>query len=152
MTPRRIAQLLFAVVVLCSQHSLAAADKDLPFPVIPRGQGADCVEETQFMRRNHMTLLTHQRDQTVQKGIRSKQHSLNECISCHAVIGPDAIPVSVASPKHFCRACHDYAAVSIDCFECHSSRPESELLPADHGQGNALRATQSMTGITVRID
>ncbi len=76
------------------------------------------------MRRNHMELLKHQRDETMLKGKRSEQYSLKECLSCHAVYGPDAIAVTAASPAHFCRSCHDYAAVSIDCFQCHASRPD----------------------------
>jgi hypothetical protein len=96
----------------------------VPLPVIARGQGDSCVADTQFMRRNHMTMLRHQRDETMREGIRGKQYSLKECVACHAVMGPDAMPVTVASPEHFCRSCHDYAAVNIDCFGCHASRPE----------------------------
>jgi hypothetical protein len=95
-------------------------------PLIPRGRGERCVADTEFMRRNHMTMLRHQRDATMREGVRSKQFSLSECIACHAVTGPDKKPVSIASPVHFCRACHDYAAVQIDCFQCHASRPDTE--------------------------
>jgi len=94
-------------------------------PAIPMGQGESCVKETAFMRRNHMDMLKHQRDDTVMRGVRDELYSLKECINCHAVYGPDAIPLSAASEQHFCRSCHDYAAVSIDCFQCHASRPES---------------------------
>lgn len=103
-------------------------------PEIPKGQGDSCVEDTDFMRRNHMTLLMHQRDDTVLQGIREKKHSLKECVNCHAVTGPDAMAVTAASPKHFCRSCHDYAAVKIDCFECHASRPLPGTLSDDHGE------------------
>ena len=41
-------------------------------------------------------------------------------------VGPDGQPVSYDDPKHFCRSCHSYASVSIDCFECHASKPEPE--------------------------
>ena len=95
-------------------------------PVPQKGKGDACVADTDFMRRNHMTVLNHQRDDTVHDGIRTKQFSLKECIACHAVPGEDARPVSIESPKHFCRTCHDYAAVKVDCFECHASRPESD--------------------------
>lgn len=95
-------------------------------PAPPKGKGESCVAETDFMRRYHMTVLNHQRDDTVHDGIRTEQFSLKGCIECHAVNGPDAKPVSIQSPKHFCRTCHDYAAVKIDCFECHASRPESD--------------------------
>jgi hypothetical protein len=110
-----------------------AADQDekagrVPYPDIARGQGENCVEDTDFMRRNHMDLLLHQRDDTVFEGIRSERHGLRECIECHAVQGPDSVPVTVASPEHFCRSCHDYAAVTIDCFQCHASRPEQETV------------------------
>ena len=93
-------------------------------PVIPMGRGDACVEDTDFMRRNHMELLKHQRDETVLDGERSEQYSLKECLDCHAVAGPDAKPVTFTDSSHFCRSCHDYAAVSIDCFQCHASRPE----------------------------
>jgi len=115
-------------------------------PVIPAGRGDACVEETGFMRRNHMELLKHQRDETMLKGVRSKQHSLKECLDCHAVFGPDATPVTVASPQHFCRSCHDYAAVSIDCFQCHASRPEPGELPGDHRMGSLFSSTPAVNG------
>lgn len=115
-------------------------------PVIPMGQGDACVEDTDFMRRNHMELLKHQRDETVLEGVRSVQYSLKECLSCHVVYGPDSVPVTAASPNHFCRSCHDYAAVSIDCFQCHASRPQSGEIPADHPFRIALPGTTSGKG------
>ena len=72
-----------------------------------------------------MVMLKHKRDLTVHEGDRQPEASLKECVSCHAVPGADGVPVTVADPKHFCRSCHDYAAVQIDCFECHASRPEA---------------------------
>ena len=93
-------------------------------PAPPKGKGDKCVADTEFMRRNHMNMLNHQRDDTVHDGIRTKRFSLKECVACHAVQGADARPVTVEDPKHFCRVCHDYAAVKMDCFECHASRPD----------------------------
>jgi len=121
-----------AVVATATEQERVANTGRVPVPVIPMGQGDSCVEDTDFMRRNHMNLLKHQRDETMHNGIRSKQHSLKECISCHAVNGPDAMPITVSSPDHFCRSCHDYAAVKIDCFQCHASRPDPEDMPAGH--------------------
>ena len=126
----RRASFAMLMLVLVGLTSLAYAAEEqnagngVLLPVIPMGQGDSCVEDTDFMRRNHMDLLEHQRDETMKEGIRGKPYSLKECLSCHAVNGPDAIPVTVSSPQHFCRSCHDYAAVSIDCFQCHASRPE----------------------------
>ena len=127
MSLRRYAMAMGAVT-LASLAGLTAATGDVPYPDIPKGQGETCVEDTDFMRRNHMTLLMHQRDDTMRKGIRSEQHSLKECLDCHAVRGSDSIPVTVEDPKHFCRSCHDYAAVKIDCFQCHASRPEQVVV------------------------
>ena len=36
------------------------------------------------MRRNHMELLKHQRDDTVRSGIRGAKYSLKDCVGCHA--------------------------------------------------------------------
>lgn len=134
--------LIMATVLLAFSASLAvmvlAAEEDsrmagrVPLPAIPQGQGESCVEDTDFMRRNHMQLLMHQRDETTLHGLRGKQHSLKECVSCHAVPGPDERPLTASSPKHFCRACHDYTAVKIDCFECHASRPDFDATGAGH--------------------
>lgn len=116
---------LTAAVVVLSCAAARAGEADwLPKPA--HGRGEKCVADTDWMRRNHMTVLMHQRHETVHDGIRTKRFSLEGCIDCHAVKGVDGKPVTIASPKHFCRTCHDYAAVRIDCFECHASRPESE--------------------------
>lgn len=95
-------------------------------PVPPKAQGGPCVADKETMRREHMTKLKHQRDVTVHEGVRGKPEGLTNCINCHAVKGEDGKFVSYASPKHFCRSCHDYTAVGVDCFECHASRPEAK--------------------------
>lgn len=100
------------------------ASADVPRPSVPEAvKGEQCVEDTDFMRKNHMDLLQHQRDETMHKGIRTKKHSLKECFTCHIVKDADNKPVTVKNPKHFCRECHDYAAVKVDCFQCHTSVP-----------------------------
>ena len=99
---------------------------DSLLPEIPEAQARfsetqGCVEPTADMRANHMEYILHKRDQTMHEGIRTKQHSLVECINCHVSPAPDAPRVS--SEKHFCNSCHTYAAVKIDCFQCHADRP-----------------------------
>jgi predicted CXXCH cytochrome family protein len=116
--------LLAAVLALPRGGARADEAKWLPKPT--RGQGEKCVADTDWMRRNHMVVLMHQRDATVHDGIRTKRFSLKGCIDCHAVKGADGKPVTVASSTHFCRTCHDYVAVRVDCFECHASRPEAK--------------------------
>jgi predicted CXXCH cytochrome family protein len=118
------ALLAAAFLGLPSASAFAAEPGWIPKP--PRGQGDRCVADTFWMRRNHMTVLMHQRDATVHDGIRSRRFSLKGCIECHVVKGADGKPVTAASPTHFCRTCHDYAAVRMDCFECHASRPEAD--------------------------
>ncbi len=99
----------------------------VPVPQVPKAiQGEQCVEETAFMRRNHMDLLKHQRDDTLRRGIRDAKYSLNGCLTCHAVLDSQGQPVSIRNPRHFCNSCHGYAAVSIDCFGCHESTPGDE--------------------------
>ena len=111
--------LVFVLGLALPQETTMAAG-----PTIAKGKGEQCVRDTSFMRKNHMELLLHQRDETMHKGIRPKQESLKECLSCHAVHDDKGVAVTSASPDHFCRSCHDYAAVKVDCFQCHASRPE----------------------------
>ncbi|MGB5541539.1 MAG: hypothetical protein WBO37_15750 [Gammaproteobacteria bacterium] len=99
---------------------------DSLLPEIPAAQARfseaqGCVEPTGDMRKNHMKYILHERDETVHEGIRGSRHSLKECINCHVSDAPDAPRVS--SEEHFCSSCHSYAAVHIDCFQCHADRP-----------------------------
>jgi hypothetical protein len=93
----------------------------VPKPVIAQAQGEKCVEPTDFMRRNHMKVLMFRRDDTVHQGIRTPRHSLKGCVECHA--GAQSGTVA-GSKDDFCQSCHAYAAVSIDCFECHATKPK----------------------------
>ncbi len=121
---RNIRFIVLVPAMLLGTVSPAMADSLLP--EIPEAQDRfsdtqGCVEPTDEMRKNHMKYILHQRDETVHEGVRDKQHSLVECINCHVSDAPDAPRVS--SEKHFCNSCHTYAAVSIDCFQCHADRP-----------------------------
>jgi hypothetical protein len=101
------------------------ADDSL-LPVIPEAhsrvsEAQGCVEPVEEMRRNHMEYILHQRDETMHRGIRTRQYSLAECINCHVSDASDA--PRYGNKTHFCSSCHTYAAVSIDCFQCHADRP-----------------------------
>jgi hypothetical protein len=87
-------------------------------------KGDQCVRDVEYMRRNHMKLLKHQRDETMHKGIRTTQYSLKNCIECH--VNPKTNSVA-SSKEDFCMGCHSYAAVKLDCFECHSSKPKAPV-------------------------
>jgi predicted CXXCH cytochrome family protein len=114
---------LFFVSLTMMNLSIVINAADLA-PEITRGKGEACVEDKDIMRRNHMDLLRHDRDETVHKGNREIKYSLKKCIACHAIDGPNGKALTASDPKHFCRSCHDYAAVTVDCFQCHASRPE----------------------------
>jgi hypothetical protein len=93
--------------------------------------GTQCVAAPDVMRRDHPSLLKHQRDETVHRGVREARASLKACIGCHA----SAATGSVAQAKtDFCSSCHGYAAVQIDCFECHSSKAQRTAALAGAGK------------------
>ncbi len=99
---------------------LALASDRVPKPVIDIARPGKCVEDTEVMRREHPDMLKHQRDLTMHEGIRTRKHSLKECIGCHASTKTG----SVLGNNGFCQSCHEYASVKIDCFNCHASKPK----------------------------
>lgn len=101
--------------------SIAVADSALLD--IAKAKSDQCVEDTKEMRVNHMEKILHQRDKTMREGIRTKQYSLKECINCHVDEHAEA---RFGNDNHFCSSCHNYAAVTIDCFQCHADRPASD--------------------------
>jgi hypothetical protein len=115
-------------------------------PPLPKAKATageqKCVEPVDVMRRDHMNFILHQRDATMYQGMRAKQHSLVECINCHVTPGADGKPVSIHSKEHFCSSCHEYAAVKIDCFECHASQPS----PAANAQPASVAQPPAPTG------
>ena len=113
----RIAHALCLLALLLPM--LASASERVPKPAIEIAKPGKCVEDTATMRREHPDMLTHQRDLTVHEGIRTRKHSLKECVDCHA----SAKTGSVLGQKGFCQSCHDYASVRIDCFSCHAAKP-----------------------------
>jgi len=127
--------------------SAQAGDVPMPNPA-KAFKGEQCVEPTDVMRRNHFEFLKHQRDETLREGIRGNKYSLNECIDCHAVTSPDVAGGKVRTLKPFCAECHSYAAVSIDCFQCHSGAAQPGIgsqsaLPADHADKAMIAALQN---------
>jgi hypothetical protein len=125
----RLRGLSFLTLLLLSLAVMASAAQaeGVPKPQIPKALQKAEKGHAENMRRNHMNLMIHKRDETVYKGIRTEQYSLKACIACHAVPGPDKQPVSIESPQHFCSTCHEYAAVKVDCFQCHASKPPSSV-------------------------
>jgi hypothetical protein len=110
----------FVAVASADAHEESSHGR-VPVPVHPEGKGDKCVRDTAYMKRHHMDELKHQRNDTMRKGIRTKEMSLQNCIDCHASKETN----SVLGKEGFCQSCHSYAAVKLDCFECHASKPKS---------------------------
>lgn len=118
------------LLLLAALFALTARAQDAgrtPKPTIIIESQQHCIAPPEKMRREHPEMLRHQRVRTVHLGERGAKVSLNACIECHA----DRQSGSVIGSDHaFCQGCHSYAAVRIDCFDCHqpSIRPSAPRL------------------------
>ncbi len=130
--PRRFvtACAAFALVVAVSAFAADTSSR-VPMPTIAVDKSTQCIEPPEVMRRLHPELLRHQRDTTVRDGVRGAKVSLAACVECHAGKGAGVAAGSVTgSPQAFCESCHHYAAVKLDCFECHQARVGDALSAA----------------------
>lgn len=119
---------IFVLVVAFVLPVIVQADSLLPeLPKAKKKYSEEtlCVEPVEEMQKNHMSYILDQRDATLREGIRTKQHSLKECIDCHNAPAEDGKVARAEESEHFCSTCHVYAAVQIDCFSCHSDKPEN---------------------------
>ena len=97
-------------------HPVAAGgDSAMPELEYPNDE-TECIEETEFMRANHMDMLNDWRDALVRDGITEytstsgQQYTMSltgTCMDCHD--DRDA----------FCTRCHDYSNVDPYCWDCH---------------------------------
>jgi len=121
---RQAAVLVYVLIgfTLLSTSALA----ETPFPTIhePSDESLKCIHPEEEMRRNHMNYILHQRDITMHEGIRTETDSLAKCIDCHVEPNDKGEIAGIDSDEHFCNACHQYASVQIDCFQCHADRPQ----------------------------
>ena len=124
---RALAALGLAVATVAVAAAADAPASRVPAPSIAITAPGKCVEDTPFMVRNHMELLRHHRDKTVRDGIRTTQHSLANCVNCHA--GKETGRVT-GGKDAFCESCHRFAAVKLDCWDCHTDQARSGLAAA----------------------
>jgi hypothetical protein len=114
---RRAATLFLLGVLPWLTFSVWAGD-GVPMPTITIANEGKCIAPTEEMRRNHMDMLKHQRNETMREGKRGMPASLNACIECHAGKSTG----SVIGKDQFCESCHSYAAVKLDCWDCHQPK------------------------------
>ena len=85
----------------------------VPEPVLPQGQ---CIENAEWMRHQHMTLLNDWRTEVIrndqriysaQDGNIYDKSLTNTCLKCHK------------DTTQFCDRCHNYTAVDPFCWDCH---------------------------------
>jgi len=109
---------LLLLIAVTPAPTFAQAPTRTPIPSVSIENPGKCVAPAEEMRRNHMEMLKHQRDRTMRQGIRGEQVTLNGCIECHA----SKKTGSVLGDGNFCQSCHAYAAVKLDCFDCHQPK------------------------------
>jgi len=120
-----LSRLVLLVALLIGGAGLATAqERSSLLPDIPVATGEPHAEGNEYWRRNHMNLMKHDRDLTVRDGDRQIEASLKGCFDCHTAKDDAGQVVTYQSEKHFCRACHEYVAVKVDCFMCHRSTPD----------------------------
>ncbi|MDH5394938.1 MAG: hypothetical protein OEW97_01585 [Gammaproteobacteria bacterium] len=126
MSLRQFAKRLVILVGLLALPMLSNAGELGPVPPKAKAKASaktECVEPVAEMRKNHMKFLLHKRDETLREGVRTKTHSLVECIDCHVTPKANGEYARIGEDGHFCSSCHKYAAVNVDCFDCHSDLP-----------------------------
>ena len=99
--------------------SVAAARPDVPDVFLEKPDEGECVDDTEFMRYQHMDLLLELRDAVVREGERGeivreadgvvRAVTLDGCWECHT------------ERSTFCDRCHTAVNLNldIDCFRCH---------------------------------
>lgn len=119
----KIAAGIFIFVVLITFPFWYGKGKMSPQPVlslntpeIAQLKDKRCVEDTAFMRANHMKLLAAWREGSVREG--NRHYSATDghifeaklsgtCLKCHS------------NKQQFCDRCHNYVGAKPNCFSCH---------------------------------
>lgn len=90
---------------------------------------AKCLEDAQFMRANHMTLLNEWRDLVVREnerfytkdGERIERSLTNTCRQCHVNTAKMLeAQTAIKGQAMHCNVCHEYVGVEIYCWDCHN--------------------------------
>jgi len=129
---RQTAVMVYALIGFSLLSTSAVAET--PFPNIhePTDKSVKCIQPEDVMRREHMDYILHERDETMHEGIRGEPKSLANCINCHVEPNENGEIAGIETKEHFCNVCHQYAAVQIDCFQCHADRPQKYIKRNTH--------------------
>lgn len=126
----------------------AGCTGETPAPEIAEARDQPCVEEAETMRRDHPRILAQEKAAAVVDGRRTPERGLRGCVECHGDSEDTPVRLEPAEPQ-FCASCHQYAGVSNNCFECHSSRPDGSEVRHRLGQHHVFSpATQAWSGFT----
>ncbi|MCW8899210.1 MAG: hypothetical protein OQK75_04305 [Gammaproteobacteria bacterium] len=159
MSLRQFAKHLVVLVGLSALPMISNAGDLGPVPPKAKAKASEkteCVEPVDVMRKDHMSFLKHKRDETMREGVRTKTHSLVECIDCHVTPKENGEFARIGDSEHFCSSCHNYAAVNVDCFDCHSDLPEGasnklHSLNTQNPHHKELAANGSLTKETLNM-
>lgn len=151
-TTRRSLAIIGLIGALTAPVAVAGdAATDFVLPGSLAASKDSCVEPTDYMRRNHMEVIKHMRDETVHGGIRGTKYSLAGCVQCHVVAAEGGAHTPVNAEGQFCAQCHEFAAVHLNCFDCHATVPngpqqeaaavDAPTTPPQAGEPQAPQAT-----------
>lgn len=116
---------ILGVIVFLEAMTLAHAESVRVTAGSEAASLSSCVKPTDIMRREHAYFLIRKRDKTMYQGIRTKEHSLVECIACHVSKNERGSFTPINAEGQFCQSCHQEVAQKIDCFSCHRTTPDT---------------------------
>lgn len=99
-----------------------------------------------------MDYLKHDRIKVVRDGVRGVKHSLAGCIDCHAEQDGKGGYHPVNAEGQFCSGCHEYLAVSLTCFQCHSKEPEPKHSGSASLSGNENAGQSGRLGLLTEFN
>ncbi len=117
-------RLLVVFLSIALSASIAQADNGLSGNSEAAQSTKQYHDSVSLIRKMHPEFLNHKRDKTLRQGVRTDEHSLKGCVSCHANKDENTNTYHpVNDQDQFCSSCHQKVSVSVDCFSCHRTTP-----------------------------
>lgn len=98
-----------------------------PEPVLPKN-AKQCVAPLEYMRTSHMKLLLDWRDSAIRLGDRD--YTAADGRHYRISLTPTCLEQCHGARADFCDRCHNYAAVSPTCWNCHLDAPKRPVTMA----------------------